>query len=156
VKKSSLLKRLTKSLIFRVLVTLLLVEALEQSCVLALRANSAPEALAYILLALASAIAVFVSIAPHHAKRIGKEIVRRFACWFFPSSRFARPPLSYTQARQFVAEKKSDEAIAAFQEIHRHYPDEKEPYSQIIWIANLTGQTEIAENFSRKFQERFE
>jgi hypothetical protein len=90
------------------------------------------------------------------AKRIGKEIVRRFACSFFPNSRFSRPALSYTRARQFVAEKKYDVAIAAFQEILRHYPEEKEPYSQIIWIANLTGQTEIAENFSRKFQERFE
>jgi hypothetical protein len=68
----------------------------------------------------------------------------------------AKPPLSYTQARQFVAEKKSDEVIAAFQEILRHYPEEKEPYSQIIWIANLNGQTEIADKFSRKFQERFE
>jgi hypothetical protein len=65
-------------------------------------------------------------------------------------------PLSYAQARRFVAKKEYDEAIAAFQEILRHYPEEKEPYSQIIWIANLTGQTEIAENFSRKFQERFE
>ena len=150
-KKSSLLKRLTKSLIFRVVVTVLLVDALEQSCVLALRANSAPEALAYILLALASVVAVFVSIAPHHAKRIGKEIVRRFACRFFPSSRFARPPLSYTRARQFVAEKKYEEAIAAFQEILRHYPEEKEPYKQIIWIATLTGQTALAEKFSKKF-----
>ena len=90
------------------------------------------------------------------AKRISNEIVRRFACQFFPISRCAKPPLSYIQARRFVAEKKYDEAIAAFQEILRHYPEEKEPYSQIIWIANLTGQTEIAENFSRKFQERFE
>jgi hypothetical protein len=65
-------------------------------------------------------------------------------------------PLSYAQARRFVAKKEYDEAIAAFQEILCHYPEEKEPYSQIIWIANLTGQTEIAENFSRKFQERFE
>jgi tetratricopeptide (TPR) repeat protein len=55
--------------------------------------------------------------------------------------------LTTNQARRFVAKKEYDEAIAAFQEILRHYPEEKEPYSQIIWIANLTGQTEIAENF---------
>jgi hypothetical protein len=42
-----------------------------------------------------------------------------------------------------------------FQVILRHYPEEKEPYNQIIWIANLTGQFALAETFSKKFQEFF-
>jgi hypothetical protein len=67
-----------------------------------------------------------------------------------------QPPLFCAHTRQFVSEKKYDEAIATFQEILRHYPDEKEPYSQIIWIANLTGQDTLAKNFLREFQERFE
>jgi hypothetical protein len=120
--------------------------------------GSANPALAtiYWSLAIVTILGSQISMSPSMTKRIINEIVRRFACRFFPTSRLAKPPLSYTLARQFVAEKKSDEVIAAFQEILRHYPEEKEPYSQIIWIANLNGQTEIADKFSRKFQERFE
>jgi TolA-binding protein len=121
----------------------------------ALGSENSTHAKIYWLLAWVTTLGFMIAVWPALAKRIGKETVRRFAFRFCPNSRFARPPLSYTRARQFTAEKKYAEAIAEFQEILRHYPQEKEPYSQIIWMANLTGQTEIAETYSRILQERF-
>ena len=121
----------------------------------ALKFANPTEAAPYWLLAMACVAAILVFICPRMVKQVGGEILRRFACRFLPGSRFAKPPLSYAAARQLVAEKKYDEAIAAFQEILRHYPEEKEPYNQIIWIANLTGQIALAETFSKKFQEYF-
>ncbi len=68
--------------------------------------GSANPALAtiYWSLALVTILGSLISVSPSMAKRISNEIVRRLA----------KPPLSYTRARQFVAEKKYDVAIAAF------------------------------------------
>ena len=122
----------------------------------AFESSSPRETAVYGLLVFLSALAFIVLISPTACLQISAAILRRFTFKLFPKSRFAKPPLSYTRARRFVADQKYDEAIVAFQEILRHYPDEKEPYSQIIWIANLTGQDTLAKNFLREFQERFE
>jgi hypothetical protein len=150
------IRRLVKIIFYNVVVPIFFGWALFHLFSSALGSANPALATIYWSLAIVTILGSLISMSPSMTKRISNGIVRRFACRFFPTSRLAKPPLSYTQARQFVAEKKSDEVIAAFQEILRHYPEEKEPYSQIIWIANLNGQTEIADKFSRKFQERFE
>jgi hypothetical protein len=53
----------------------------------------------YWLLVLVCILASLIFISPSMVKRIAKEIVLRLACRFFPRSRFAKPPLSYTKAR---------------------------------------------------------
>ena len=154
-KKQDIGSNLPKKILFNFVFPAFLGWAIYHLVARALEFTDLREAASYWLLSMACVMSGFISICPRKAKQIGSEIIRRFACRFFPGSRFARPPLSYTKARQLVAEKKYDEAIAAFREILRHYPEEKEPYNQIIWIANLTGETAIAEKFSRNFQEAF-
>lgn len=151
----SSMRNIPKTILFNFLFPAFLGWAIYHLVARALEFSNLIEAATYWLLALACVISGFIAICPRKAKQIGSDILRQFACRFFPGSRFAKPPLSYTAARQLVAEKKYDAAIAAFQEILRHYPGEKEPYNQIIWIANLTGETAIAEKFSRNFQEAF-
>lgn len=150
-KRRKSLRSLLKKNLFDFVFPAFLAWAFSHFVARALEFTSIIEAVTYFLIALACVISGFISVCPRKAKQIGSENLRRFACRFFPGSRFARPPLSYTRARQLVAEKKYDEAIAVFQEILRHYPEEKEPYNQIIWIANLSGQTVPAEKFSRNF-----
>jgi hypothetical protein len=155
-KKWTNIMKLVKIIFYNVVVPIFFGWALFHFFSSALGSANPALATIYWSLAFVTILGFLISMSPSMAKRISNEIMRRFASRFFPNSRLAKPPLSYAQARRFVAKKEYDEAIAAFQEILCHYPEEKEPYSQIIWIANLTGQTEIAENFSRKFQERFE
>jgi hypothetical protein len=80
----------------------------------ALKCTNPTEAAPYWLLAMVCVVTVFISICPKRIKQIGSEILHRFACRFLPRSRFPKPLLSYTAARQMVAEKKYDEAIGAF------------------------------------------
>ncbi len=153
--KRILFQSLPKKILFNFVFPAFLGWAIYHLVERALKCTNPTEAATYWLLAMACVISGFISICPRKAKQIGSETLRRFSCRFFPGSRLAKPPLSYTAARKFLAEKKYDKAIAAFQEILRHYPEEKEPYNQIIWIANLTGQIALAETFSKKFQEYF-
>ena len=145
------MRSLPKTILLNLVLPVFLGWAIYHFVARALECINPIEAVLYWLLAAACMATIFISIFHLKLKQIGSEILRRFACRFFPGSRYAKPPLSYTAARKFLAEKKYAEAIAAFQEILRHYPEEKEPYKQIIWIANLTGQTALAEKFSKKF-----
>lgn len=153
-KKHPTNQSLLKTILYNGLLPMLIGLGFFQLLKRALGSINHTEGIIYWFLVVLCVLGTLILLSPSVVKWIGKEILRRFACRFLPSSRFAKPPLSYDRARRLVAEKKYDEAIGAFQDILRYYPEEKEPYNQIIWIANLTGQTHIAEIFSRKLEGR--
>jgi hypothetical protein len=113
-KKWTDIRRLVKIIFYNVVVPIFFGWALFHFFSSAVGSANPALATIYWSLALVTILGSVISMSPSMAKRIGKEIVRRFACSFFPNSRFSRPAHSYTRARQFVAEKKYDVAIAAF------------------------------------------
>ena len=107
-------------------------------------------AFSYLLLAAAQLISSVILIAPELAHCVGGIISKPFVSLFLPDAKFSRPSLSYILARKFAREMRYQEAVEEYLQIIKHYPGEREPYVEIIRIANLAGDTKTAAKFQKK------
>jgi hypothetical protein len=107
-------------------------------------------AFSYLLLAAAQLISSVILIAPELAHCVGGIISKPFASLFLPDEKFSRPLLSYILARKYAREMRYQEAVEEYLQIIKHYPGEREPYVEIIRIANLAGDTKTAAQFQKK------
>ena len=107
-------------------------------------------AFSYLLLAAAQLISSVILIAPELAHCVGGIISKPFASLFLPDEKFSRPSLSYILARKYAREMRYQEAVEEYLQIIKHYPGEREPYVEIIRIANLAGDAKTAAKFQKK------
>ena len=107
-------------------------------------------ALSYLLVAAGQLIFSVILIFPELAHCLGGIISKPFASLFLPDEKFSRPPLSYILARKYAREMRYQEAVREYLQIIKHYPSEREPYEEIIRIANLVGDTQSAAKFQKK------
>jgi hypothetical protein len=111
-------------------------------------------ALSYLLPAAAQLISAVILIAPELAHCVGGIISKPFASLFLPDEKFSRPSLSYILARKYAREMRYQEAVREYLQIIKHYPSEREPYEEIIRIANLVGDTQTAAKFQKKLDKQ--
>jgi hypothetical protein len=107
-------------------------------------------ALSYLLPAAAQLLSSVILISPELAYYVGDIISKPFASLFVPDEKFSRPPLSYILARKYSREMRYQEAVVEYLQIIKHYPGEREPYEEIIRIANLVGDIQTAAKFQKK------
>lgn len=106
----------------------------------------------YGILLLAAAMLGFV---PDLAMLIAGFLGDCWATLFFPEARFNKPTLSYTLADFYFEQGRHAEALAEYQKIIRHYPDERLAYLGLISLCRLTGARRLAEKYERRFRKRF-
>jgi len=111
-------------------------------------------ALVYLLFAAAQLVSSVILIAPELAHYVAGIISKPFTSLFLPDEKFSRPPLSYILARKYAREMRYQEAVEEYLQIIKHYPREREPYEEIIRIANLVGDTQTAAKFQKKLDKQ--
>jgi hypothetical protein len=107
-------------------------------------------AASYFLAFAVQLISSVILIAPELAHYVGGIISKPFTSLFLPDEKFSRPSLSYILARKYAREMRYQEAVREYLQIIKHYPSEREPYEEIIRIANLVGDTQTAAKFQKK------
>jgi hypothetical protein len=111
-------------------------------------------AASYFLAFAVQLISSVILISPELAHCVGGIISKPFASLFLPDEKFSRPPLSYILARKYAHDKRYQDAVQEYLQIIKHYPDEREPYEEIIRIANLVGDTKTAAKFKHKLDKK--
>lgn len=107
-------------------------------------------ALSYLLAFAVQLISSAILIAPELAHCLGGIIFKPLVSIFLPDEKFFRPPLSYILARKYAQDKRYQDAVQEYLKIIKHYPDEREPYEEIIRIATFVGDTQTAAKFKHK------
>lgn len=100
-----------------------------------------------LLLGMLCLVTAAVLLAPLLARLIAEP----FGNLFNPSERFDRPQPMYSVPQGQRAKGLFEEAMAGFEQIAREYPDEVQPYIEMIDIAivNLQDQTRAAAVYQR-------
>jgi hypothetical protein len=102
-----------------------------------------------------SLLCFFLGIAPDLAAPLASYLGDLAGRLFFPEARFSKPLLSYRLAEFYTLQERTEDAVAQYEEIIRHYPRERRAYSALISLARLGGDERKAAKYERLMMRRF-
>jgi tetratricopeptide (TPR) repeat protein len=108
-----------------------------------------------VILSMVAFVSTVLLIAPETAFWLAEQIAKPFANLFFPSDRFKKPPVSYLLARRYRSERRFEEAVRQYENIIEFHPYERDAHVELIEVARLMGDEELAEKCTARMQHRF-
>ena len=108
-----------------------------------------------VILSMVAFVSTVLLIAPETAFWLAEQIAKPFANLFFPSETFKKPPVSYLLARRYRSERRFEEAVTQYENIIEFHPHERDAHVELIEVARLMGDEELAEKCITRMQHRF-
>ena len=99
-------------------------------------------------------ITTVLLISPETVFKVAEWCARPFVGMIWPSAQLEKPPLNYRLARYYTKCQRLEEAIAEYQKIITHYPDERSAYQELIAVAIELGDEELRVKYAALLREQ--